>query len=273
VKSGGGMAALGDGELGAQKWKIKGGSQQVSEKLVDLLRNEKGIQIQLSSAVDIITLQDDGTVRVESSNGSCFSAKYVIFAISPQLVANICFSPPLLPGKMELCRSLIAGHAVKVYIVYQEPFWLQTKLVKDIHFTELGYIHNLFHSSFSYMGKEYPALVGLVTGTSALEFEKLTEAQRRESVLMQIKSMYGDTGGDPLYYGDKLWADETFSGGCYAGIVAPVGTLVKFGPHIRSTQGPLHWGSTETASHFYGYMEGALLAGQRAADEVLNALM
>ena len=36
--------------------------------------------------------------------------------------------------------------------------------------------------------------------------------------------------------------------------------------------GPLHWAGTETATQWCGYLDGALSAGIRAADEVLGGL-
>jgi monoamine oxidase len=40
----------------------------------------------------------------------------------------------------------------------------------------------------------------------------------------------------------------------------------------RTPVGRLHWAGSETATEFYGYMEGAVESGERTAREVLARL-
>ncbi|MEU1394605.1 FAD-dependent oxidoreductase [Micromonospora zamorensis] len=55
-----------------------------------------------------------------------------------------------------------------------------------------------------------------------------------------------------------------------AAVGAPTpGTWIAYGPHLRSPVGRVHWAGTETATHWAGYLEGAVRAGERAAAEVL----
>ena len=54
--------------------------------------------------------------------------------------------------------------------------------------------------------------------------------------------------------------------------VSSPGALTALGPALRAPVGPLHWAGTETATKWCGYLDGALSAGIRAADEVLVAL-
>ncbi|MGD9511423.1 MAG: FAD-dependent oxidoreductase [Geminicoccaceae bacterium] len=48
--------------------------------------------------------------------------------------------------------------------------------------------------------------------------------------------------------------------------------LLDYGEVIRRPVGPIHWAGTETATYWNGYMEGAVRAGERAAEEVLATL-
>ena len=45
-----------------------------------------------------------------------------------------------------------------------------------------------------------------------------------------------------------------------------------FRSELREPIGRLHWAGTETAVYYYGYVEGAIEAGERAALEVGAAL-
>jgi monoamine oxidase len=69
---------------------------------------------------------------------------------------------------------------------------------------------------------------------------------------------------------ERSWADEEYSGGCYAGYFPP-GVWTSFGQALREPIGRLHWAGTETATVWSSYMEGAVQSGERAADEVLAA--
>ena len=59
--------------------------------------------------------------------------------------------------------------------------------------------------------------------------------------------------------------------GCYAAFLPP-GVLTSFGEALRAPIGRLRWAGTETATEWNGYMDGALQAGERAAQETLAAL-
>ena len=62
---------------------------------------------------------------------------------------------------------------------------------------------------------------------------------------------------------------EQYSGGCYVGVMAP-GILTTFGKYIAEPEGSIYFAGTETASYWAGYMEGAIQAGERAANQVFK---
>lgn len=52
----------------------------------------------------------------------------------------------------------------------------------------------------------------------------------------------------------------------------PPGTMTAVGEALREPVGRLHWAGTETATRWYGYMDGAVRSGERAACEVIDRL-
>jgi monoamine oxidase len=66
--------------------------------------------------------------------------------------------------------------------------------------------------------------------------------------------------------------DETWNRGCPVAVLGP-GTLVDFGAALRQPVGRVHWAGTETSTYWNGYMDGAVRSGERAAAEVLVALV
>jgi monoamine oxidase len=45
--------------------------------------------------------------------------------------------------------------------------------------------------------------------------------------------------------------------------------LTEYGPALTARVGRIHWAGAETATDFYGHMDGAISAGERAADAAL----
>ena len=52
---------------------------------------------------------------------------------------------------------------------------------------------------------------------------------------------------------------------------APPGVLTGFGPALRQPCGRIHWAGTESSEVMYGWVDGAVRSGERAATEVLAA--
>jgi monoamine oxidase len=51
---------------------------------------------------------------------------------------------------------------------------------------------------------------------------------------------------------------------------APPGVLTEFGPALREPCGRIHWAGTETSPVMYGFIDGAVRSGERAAAEVME---
>ena len=50
----------------------------------------------------------------------------------------------------------------------------------------------------------------------------------------------------------------------------PPGVLTEFGPALREPCGRIHWAGTETSAKMYGFIDGAVRSGERAAAEVIQ---
>lgn len=83
--------------------------------------------------------------------------------------------------------------------------------------------------------------------------------------------LFGSRAAEPVDYVEQDWTAEPYSRGCYSAAMGPTG-WTELGAVLREPLGPLHWAGSETATRWYGYMEGAVLAGQRAAEEIAEAL-
>ncbi|HXY28215.1 MAG TPA: FAD-dependent oxidoreductase, partial [Acidimicrobiales bacterium] len=90
-------------------------------------------------------------------------------------------------------------------------------------------------------------------------------------VLDELGRAFGPQALRPVEFVEQQWMAEPFTRGGPVAVSAP-GALSALGPALRQPVGPLHWAGTETATQWCGYLDGALSAGCRAADEVVRAL-
>lgn len=112
------------------------------------------------------------------------------------------------------------------------------------------------------------ALVAFALGDDARALEKLSAEDRREIVLRRLAELFGPRAAESTQFLERCWAREQWTRGCYAGYFGP-GGWTSFGETLRRPEGRLFWASAETAVHAHGSMDGAVSAGERAAQEAL----
>ena len=266
--SGGGFEALGDGEQGAQKWKIVGGTQQLSSRMHEEFSALGGRSFFLSPVSRVAACSDGYAV---TAGDRVVRARKVVLALSPMLAGRIQFDPALPEEKQKLCDGFIRPCCIKVFALYDRHFWLDPQSSLEVpHFSELGPVHNVFHAA---LGPDLFALVGLITGAEARQIseQNLSQEQLKELVLGQYRAMYGPSALKAQGFFAHDWTQEEHSGGCFASLL-PKNVLSKYGPWLRKPFAGLHWCSTETAEMYCGYFEGAIRSGDRVTREILDDL-
>jgi monoamine oxidase len=260
--SGDDLAALAGMGAGAQKWLYRGGLNQMAPRLAA----ELGEAVRLKSPVRRI-VQDGAGVEVQADAGT-FRAKRVIVAIPPALAARIDYSPALPALRDGLCQRLPMGSVIKFWIAYPRPFWrdkgLNGLIVSDR--TPVG-----MYADASYDAAGPGLIAGFFEGSRAVAWGLKTRDERRAQVVADLTRLLGAQAASPLDYVDNDWPSEEWSRGCYVGVAGP-GVVSVFGEALRRPVDRIHWAGTETSTIWCGYVEGAIRAGERAADEVNAAL-
>ncbi|MEZ4442815.1 MAG: flavin monoamine oxidase family protein [Polyangiaceae bacterium] len=263
MRSGGSFDLLTRSEGGAQQDRIVGGVQPLAEDLADAVR-EAGGEVRLEAEVQRVVQTDEG-VQVESSAGRVV-AKRLIVATPPPLVAAMTFEPALSFRRAELMANLPMGSVIKCIAAYPRPFWREQGLSGQAIADE-GPMRAVFDASPK---DARPALLmGFFEGAEARRYAEVSAEERRRVALDTFARFFGEEARRPSDYVDRAWSEERFSGGCYTAIFPP-GIWTQLGACIREPEGRIHWAGTETASRWNGYIEGAVLSGERAADEVLR---
>ena len=246
-------------EGGAQEQRVGGGSHVIALKMAE----ELGDIVRLSSPVTEIRGWDkSGPVEIETAKG-VVRARRAILALSPSQAAGIRFTPALPAAKTALIEAWpTASTAIKVFISYDSPFWRKQGLS--------GGVYN-FGGVFLWAADASPDDESIgVLGTLGMSGDGLTLAQRKAAILESLAKCFGPEAMKPTAYVEQDWGRETYTRGCVSPLAK--GVLTRHGTALRAPTGRLLWAGTETATIWTGYLDGAVRAGRRAADEALAAL-
>jgi monoamine oxidase len=262
IRSAGSLARLIQTEDGAQERRFHQGAQTVSVRLAEAL----GDRVVLGAPAAVVH-HDAGGVVVEAA-GRAVAAQRAILAIPPALAGRLGYRPALPGWRAQLTQRVPMGSVVKVHALYDEPFWRQDGL-SGLAVNFDGPVEIVYDNSPA--GGSPGVLVGFVEGRDARDFTRRPPAERRATFLACLVGCFGAAAGHPRELLERSWAEEEYSGGCFAGFFPP-GVWTSYGRALREPVGRLHWAGTETATVWNSYMDGAVRSGERAAAEVLAAL-
>lgn len=258
LKSGGGLSYLNAFEGGAQEWRVDGGAHRVCAAMAA----ELGTAVVLDRPVLAVNQDEAGTEVLTAHER--FTARAVVLAVPPLLADDIASVPP--PTGRALPNRTKPGCAVKVHLVYPHPVWSAQGL-SGWSLSVEGPLTATVDESPSDGG--IGLLTGLVTGAHARRFSALTPRERRQAVDTQLRLLFPEIP-PPIDYHETDWLAEPYSRGCYAALLGP-GEWLERGPALRAAHGRVVRAGTETATEFFGFMEGAVRSGHRAAREITTS--
>jgi monoamine oxidase len=258
----GGLATLAETAGGAQEDRFVGGSFELAARLAARLEG----RIELDAPVSAVHWSADG-VRVTAA-GDEYSARRALLAMSPTLWGRIRFDPPLPVDYDQLAQRMPQGAVIKCQALYDGPFWRNAGL-RGQAVSERGPTSVTIDNSPP--DGSPGVLLGFIVGRAARQASRLPPDERRRAVIDGFVRLFGPAAARPCDYVEQNWSAEPYSRGCYAAAFGPNG-WTELGPRLGAPIGPLHWAGAETASRWYGYMEGAVSSGHRAAREIVRDL-
>lgn len=258
LKSGGFEGIFGL-DRGNETLRVAEGMQTLCLRLAE----ELGDRLRLNCQVNEIVHSEVGVTIV--AEGVTLEAARVILAIPPNQTIGIDFDPVLPRRRTKLMQRLEMGSVIKCFALYDKPFW-RGRPVNPIDPDKLLFDDTIDATPF---GEAHPALVAFIGGDDAVLWSDKPPAIRRRAVLEDLALVFGEEALYPVAYFDHDWLTEPFIGGGYQ-CYAPPGVMSGGFEELRQPIGPIHFAGTETAVYFYGYVEGAMEAGERAAREVLE---
>lgn len=260
-RAGGNFLHLAEIEGAAQETRFVDGAQQVASSLAGKL----GERVLLGRPVENIEQAERVTVRTSRGEHHC---KRVVVALPPNLADRIDFSPALPPSRAALQARFPMGQTIKCHVFYDSPFWRDSGLSGEVVATE-GPLSVVFDNSPA--DGSCGALLGFSVGAPGRDLASMPETERRETVIGSLTRWFGEGARRAVAYVDKDWSSDPWTRGCPVASPRP-GVLSSHGAALREPAGFIHWAGTETSDRWTGYMEGAVLSGQRAASEILERL-
>ena len=160
------------------------------------------------------------------------------------------------------------GSSMKAFFIYDEPFWradgLNGQLISDVGPARMS-------NDTCLPGDDRGVILMFLEGEQARTYGALPQADRRAALTAELVRHYGDKAARPECYIDGEWASRQWTRGCYNANMGPL-VWTAYGQALVPPIGAIHWASTDTATFWSAYMEGAVEAGERAAHEVIDAI-
>lgn len=221
----------------------------------------------------VLRIEQSAAGVAVSGPGGELRARRAIVAISPADARRIEFQPALPRARRLLQAAWIQSAMIKTSLVYDAPFWreegLSGRALADapaaIAFRDDsppdGSVGILIGMTFPDAGS---------AGFSLAPSGRDDPAARLAALLAVARELFGERVSQPNGVVETDWGSEPWIGGCLG--FTPPGVLGVYGPALREPVGAIHWAGTESATRWANHLSGAVQAGQRAADEVLERL-
>ena len=245
-------------------FRIKGGTGTLIQRLANELETE---QIKLNT--EIKSIADKGeSVVVTDTTGQTYESRFLIITIPPQLIAHRVQFTPALPKEF---RQLLSethtwmNESIKFALSYERPFWKE-KGLSGMGFGQVGPIQEIHdHSNAEHT---FFALKGFLNPNLA----SLDQSEREQLVKEQMVKLFGQEAAQYTAYYDCAWIGQSFTSVKEAAPLMPH----QHSGHPRLSQ-PLmgdkvFLGGTESAPNYGGYMDGAVYAGLKTAQQIQRKL-
>ncbi|KAM0414596.1 hypothetical protein ACHAPT_013557 [Fusarium lateritium] len=261
-----------DGPDGAQRLRIKEGTQSIAIGMVKLLPNNS---IMLNSPVSSIIQYEPRLYTVMTTNGHLFRTRKVIVSIPTPAYRNIKFDPPLPLQKQVYGDTARYGCYVKYIAMFKSPFWRRVGAC-GLAQSFRGPINHCRDTSVD--EQDNYALTCFVVSRPGRIWLTLGEREREEAALRQIASLFGVKyeAVKAEFVGSMTseWQQDKWAGWGCPFVVTPPGSLVhsEDGALAGLKSGGLYFVGTEFTDEWRGYMDGALRSGARGATRVLKDL-
>ena len=258
---------------GAQSHRVVEGNGSYVPLLVDKLR-KAGVEFVQNTRVNAV-VQSKEEVEISADSGVTYKAKRVIVTVPATQMKHIKFTPELPQASYQ--NALKMGKCIKTVLAYKERWWNAPFAFAD------PAIASPITLVADVTNENEPMLATFYYGDNADEFTGDSKAAERkalsikgaQSLLCEDPTKPDPRSEEVLAVVEGDWPSVPYIEGGYAA-VAPVGALTElkmFHRDLQKASGLVHFCGTECAERWAGYIEGAIVTGRKAGEEVAEALL
>lgn len=254
-------------ETPPRSWRLSGGTQILAQRLAGLLPDAV---VRLSHRVTHVQQTDRGVqVTVNGPSGSSSATvDRIIVAIPPRLVAHtINFTPTLPDALTSAQRNTPTWMAAsgKAVATFTDAFWRQQGIDGRI-VSHAGPVAH-WHDALAADGRA--ALAGFLHASGLQRLATSGREALHAAIRSQLAHCFGNEAPMPTAVATSNWRTDAATTPPGAAPMQvehpPVPAAVLTQPHWNER---LLWAGAETATEHPGYLDGAIEAGQRAAQQV-----
>ncbi|KAL1510479.1 hypothetical protein AB1Y20_006784 [Prymnesium parvum] len=264
---------------GAQDYRFTAGS----ERLPDLLRqnvSRAGVRFLWNTTVRHIANEPAGVRLVVGPTAgsidrreSTLDASHAVVAMGTGDAARLEYSGITAMRQRLHADWVQEKGGLKFFLVYETAFWRPpfTSAPRNIPAFDIA-TNSLLFFDYSDQTGVPGILAGFFTSTSGTPKER--EALLASTVCLGSNLAGMNQSCSHVGYYEQRW-DLSHPRGGTSNIVQymPPGVLTTAGAAWRAPIGRLHWAGSDTAQEWMGYIDGAVESGNRAATEVVQALL
>lgn len=212
--------------------------------------------------------QDEHRVRVAYRQGGArhsIEADRLVCAVPFSVLRRMTVSPRFSAAKQNAIEQLPYTSVARTYLQTRSKFWLEEGLGGSASFDEP--FTAVFDGAPNQPGAR-GILESYMAGVPARRLTALGEAARVGSVLGLVEKVLPRVRENFEVGATKCWDEDEWARGAYAWYRP--GQMLSLMPHVARAEGRVHFAGEHTSSLF-GWMQGALESGNRAAREVNDA--
>jgi len=254
----------------AQHSTIVGGTVQILNCMLEEMKQTGNVTLVFDTPINKIEQHEDYVEVTNLTTQKTFKGRYCVCAIPPPLVPSIEFVPPLPPEHIALRQRMPMGNVIKTITRFSRPFWRENGF-SGLSLSDKGPLCETY--DYCDTDKGFYALIGFIAGNDCISWRQYnSDEERKNAILEQFKNLFeSDEAYNATEHYEFDWNNEVFTRGGYFAGMTP-GTLTKWGDQLRNPYGSVYFASTESATKWSGYMDGAIQSGRVVAEKIVVRL-
>ena len=212
--------------------------------------------------------QDSNGVRVAYLHAGAresLSADRVVCAVPFSILRRMKVSPDFTPEKRRAVEEMPYTSVARAYLQTSSKFWLEEGLTGSAT-TDLS--NMLVFDGAPGQSPRRGVIEAYFAGPQARRLTAMREGERLLSTLALVEKVHPRVRREFEVGATKCWDEDESARGAYAWYKP--GQMASLLPHVARPEGRIHFAG-EHASSLFGWMQGALESGNRAAREVNDA--